>query len=114
VNPYFTTGSSTQPACSEISASFRSLSALFGESIAALTLARMAMQVPLPLGLLFSVGCVATVGIGQEKASGPLLLLYVVFDGNSSVKQCKLAQLHHLRIHREFKSFCCALPAVRR
>ena len=41
---------------------FPELNALFAESIAASPLARMEMQVPLTLGLLFSIGCVATVG----------------------------------------------------
>ena len=41
---------------------FPELNALFAESFAASPPARMAMQVPLPLGLLFSIGCVATVG----------------------------------------------------
>ena len=38
------------------------LNALFAEYFAASPPARMAMQVPLPLGLLFSIGCVATAG----------------------------------------------------
>ena len=41
---------------------FPELNALFAEFFAASPPARMAMQVPLPLGLLFSIGCVATVG----------------------------------------------------
>ena len=41
---------------------FPELNALFAEYFAASPPARMAMQVPLPLGLLFSIGCVATVG----------------------------------------------------
>ena len=41
---------------------FPELNALFAESIAASPPARMAMQVPLPLGLLFSIECDATVG----------------------------------------------------
>jgi len=36
------------------------LNALFAEYLAASPSARMAMQGPLPLGLLFSIGCVAT------------------------------------------------------
>jgi len=41
---------------------FPELNALFAEYFAASPPARMAMQVPLPFGLLFSIGCVATVG----------------------------------------------------
>jgi len=41
---------------------FPELNALFAEYFAAPPPARMAMQVPLPLGLLFSIGCVATEG----------------------------------------------------
>jgi hypothetical protein len=38
------------------------LKALFAESIAASPAGWTAMQVPLPLGLLFSVECVVTIG----------------------------------------------------
>lgn len=41
---------------------FPERNALFAEYFAASPPARMAMQVPLPLGLLFSIGCVATEG----------------------------------------------------
>jgi len=41
---------------------FPELNALFAEYFAASPPARRSMQVPLPLGLLFSIGCVETVG----------------------------------------------------
>jgi 2-iminobutanoate/2-iminopropanoate deaminase len=41
---------------------FGEVNALFAEYFAASPPARMTMQVPLPKGLLFSIGCVAAVG----------------------------------------------------
>ena len=41
---------------------FGEVNALFAEFFAASPSARMTMQVPLPKGLLFSIGCVAAVG----------------------------------------------------
>ena len=41
---------------------FGEINALFAEYFAASPPARMTMQVPLPKGLLFSIGCVAAVG----------------------------------------------------
>jgi 2-iminobutanoate/2-iminopropanoate deaminase len=41
---------------------FGEVNALFAEYFAASPPARMTMQVPLPRGLLFSIGCVAAVG----------------------------------------------------
>jgi 2-iminobutanoate/2-iminopropanoate deaminase len=41
---------------------FGEVNALFARYFAASPPARMTMQVPLPKGLLFSIGCVATVG----------------------------------------------------
>jgi 2-iminobutanoate/2-iminopropanoate deaminase len=43
-------------------ANFGEVNALFAEYFAASPPARMTMQVPLPKGLLFSIGCVAVVG----------------------------------------------------
>jgi 2-iminobutanoate/2-iminopropanoate deaminase len=43
-------------------ANFGEVNALFAEYFAASPSARMTMQVPLPKGLLFSIGCVAVVG----------------------------------------------------
>ena len=39
---------------------------LFAEYFAASPPARMTMQIPLPKGLLFSIGCVAVVGWASE------------------------------------------------